>query len=98
MGLGNTVAKNVKALRIKAGLSQGELAKRTRLTVRYLSRLENSAPNVTLDVIERLAKGFGCDAGELLHDEKLRPTSKKVSEELSQAIQLLESVRARLEA
>jgi len=66
MMLGKRVAKNAKAIRLERGLSQQELADKTGLTVRYISRLENTAPNVTLDVLERLIKGLGCSATELI--------------------------------
>lgn len=69
MALGKIVAENVKAIRLERGIPQAALAQKSKLTVRYISRLENTAPNVTLDVLERLAKGLGCSVTELLGAE-----------------------------
>ena len=58
MKLGTIVAKNIKALRLENGLSQKDLADKTGLTIRYISRLENTSPNITLEVVEKLARGL----------------------------------------
>lgn len=95
MVLGKRVAKNVKAMRLARGLSQQKLADKTGLTVRYISRLENTAPNLTLEVIERLLKGLGCTADDLVgkDDTHVMPGMKEV---LDQTIQLLQGLRSRL--
>lgn len=95
MALGKRVAKNVKALRLGKGLSQQGLAEKTGLTVRYLSRLENSAQNLTLDVIERLSKGLGCSPNDIIggEDESSINGSKEI---LDQTIRLLQGLRSRL--
>lgn len=95
MALGKRVAKNVKAIRLQRGLSQQDLANKTGLTVRYISRLENSAPNLTLEVLEKLAKGLGCSVNELLgnQEEYLTTESQQL---LDQTINFLQSIRSRL--
>lgn len=80
MDLGKRVARNVKAIRLGRGLSQQDLAKKTGLTVRYISRLENTAPNLTLEVIEKLTRGLGCSPNDLLSsDEDLSMKGTKES-------------------
>lgn len=96
MVLGKRVAKNAKAIRLRQGLSQQELAKKTGLTVRYISRLENTAPNVTLDVLERLTAGLGCSVNELVGDDDTDLGIKKSSEALDQTIRFLQGIRSRL--
>ncbi len=96
MSLGKQVAENVKALRLARGLSQQQLAIKTELTVRYISRLENTAPNITLDVLERLMMGLGCSASEILGEIKDKTNSKSSVEALDQTIRFLESLRSRL--
>lgn len=96
MALGKRVAKNVKAIRLRLGISQQQLANKTGLAVRYISRLENTAPNVTLDVLERLSHGLECSAAELLGDGDLDIGSKKSTEMLDQTIQFLQSLRSRI--
>ncbi len=96
MDLGKNVAKNVRAIRLKQGMSQQQLADKTGLTVRYISRLENTAPNVTLDVLERISKGLGCSAAELLGEGSLDLGLKKSTEMLDQTIKFLQSIRSRV--
>lgn len=94
MALGKLVAKNVKAIRLERGISQQALAQKSKLTVRYISRLENTAPNVTLDVLERLAKGLSCSVQELIEDGVHH--EKPPIKELDQTIRFLQSLRSRL--
>lgn len=95
MKLGKQVAKNIKAIRLQKGLSQQDLCNKTGLTVRYISKLENSVPNVTLEVLEKLADGLECSANDLIgqHDEKLSLKSKEL---LDQTINFLQSLKSRL--
>jgi transcriptional regulator with XRE-family HTH domain len=95
LGLGKRVSKNVKAVRIARGLSQQALADKTGLTVRYLSRLENSAQNITLDVLERLVHGLNCSTVELLGEEK-EVSQKPPTKALDETIRFLQSLRSRL--
>ena len=95
MVLGKRVAKNVKAIRLGRGLSQQDVADKTGLTVRYISRLENTAPNLTLEVIERLTKGLSCSATDLIGSEDDHPMTG-TKEMLDQTIQFLQGLRSRL--
>lgn len=96
MSLGKNVAKNVKAIRLREGISQQQLSNKTGLTVRYISRLENTAPNVTLDVLERIANGLSCSASELLGNHKSDTNLKKSVDLLDQTIKLLQSLKSRV--
>ena len=97
MSLGAVVAKNVKTLRLKFGLSQQEVADKSSLTVRYISRLENGSPNVTLDVLERLAKGLGCTVGQLVGERRIEVSDKSARRALDKAIKLLQREKNKLE-
>jgi len=50
------LGRNVRQLRIAAGLTQTALAKRSGMNRGYLSRLESGRQNPTLATLERLAK------------------------------------------
>jgi DNA-binding XRE family transcriptional regulator len=50
------LGRNVRRLRIAAGLTQTALAKRSGMNRAYLSRLEGGRRNPTLATLERLAK------------------------------------------
>lgn len=95
MSLGERVAKNAKALRVERGFSQKEVANKTGLTVRYISRLENSAQNLTLEVIEKLSRALGCTPVELLGANET-PMDSGSKEVLDQTIRFLQSLRSRL--
>lgn len=66
MKLRGVVARNVRAKREEAGLSQEELAHAARMHTTYLSGIENGRRNPTLDVIERLARALAVEPAELL--------------------------------
>jgi len=96
MGLKHDVAKNVRALRIKAGLTQSALAKSSRRDVRYISEIENDPQNMTLDTIESLAKALSVLPSELIRTEQeWGPVpSKRLLPGLDNAIQVLQSYRS----
>ena len=50
------LGRNVRQLRVAAGLTQTTLAKRSGMNRAYLSRLESGRQNPTLATLERLAK------------------------------------------
>jgi transcriptional regulator with XRE-family HTH domain len=98
MKLGKIFAKNLKALRIAKGLSQQALADKTGLTLRYLSKIENSDPNVTLDVLERLHFALDCSILDLLGEGQgsLGDARFKMgTKSLDEVIRFLQSVRSR---
>jgi XRE family aerobic/anaerobic benzoate catabolism transcriptional regulator len=95
MSLAKRFAKNLRAIRLGKGLSQKALSDATGLTVRYLSKLENSDPNVTLGVLEKLAKALECSVFDLLGESE-KSQLKWNGDEIEQAIRILTSLRARL--
>ena len=64
--------QNVRAARIKAGLMQAQLAKRTGLTQQYVSLIEAGHQNVTLDTMAALARAVGRDVSALLRKARNR--------------------------
>jgi len=59
-------AENLRRIRAEKGVSQEELAHRADLDRTYVSYLENQRYAVSIDVLERLAKGLGVHPYELL--------------------------------
>jgi transcriptional regulator with XRE-family HTH domain len=96
MKLGKLFAKNLKSLRLTKGLSQQVLAERTGLTLRYISKIENHDPNVTLDVLERLRHALDCSIPDLLCDSKFERESagQLNSRTLDEVIRFLQGLRA----
>ncbi|MBB4244601.1 transcriptional regulator with XRE-family HTH domain [Rhizobium tropici] len=66
-------ARNLKAARQAKGLSQEELAFEAGIDRTYISSLERSVYNASIDVVDRLATVLGVEASELL---KRRPETK----------------------
>lgn len=56
----------LKTLRKEKGLSQEELAERSGLNRPYISGIEQGKRNVSLEVMEKLAKALGVGIGELV--------------------------------
>ena len=58
--------KNLRDARIKAGLTQGQVAERTSLTQQYVSLVEAGHQNITLGTMTALARVVGQDVRTLL--------------------------------
>lgn len=66
MEIRDVLALNLRRLRKAAGLSQEELAHRSKIDRTYISALERSVYAAGIDVVDRLAKELGVDAADLL--------------------------------
>jgi transcriptional regulator with XRE-family HTH domain len=67
--LRDTLAKNMRRLRAAHGLSQEALAHESGLNRTYLSGVERSERNVSIDNIARIAEGLGIEPWKLLKNE-----------------------------
>jgi transcriptional regulator with XRE-family HTH domain len=66
--LRDILAKNMRRLRASRGLSQEGLAYECGINRTYLSAVERSERNVSIDNIARIAKGLRVEAFRLLQD------------------------------
>jgi transcriptional regulator with XRE-family HTH domain len=66
--LRDVLAKNMRRLRAARGLSQEALAYESGVNRTYLSGVERSERNVSIDNIARIAKGLQIDPWKLLKD------------------------------
>jgi transcriptional regulator with XRE-family HTH domain len=66
MDLRAVVGRNIKRLRDEKGLQQDALAYEAGLHVTYLSGIENGRRNMTLAVLERVARALGVSEAELV--------------------------------
>jgi transcriptional regulator with XRE-family HTH domain len=62
------LAKNMRRLRATRGVSQEALAHESGINRTYLSGVERSERNVSIDNIARIAKGLQVDPWKLLKD------------------------------
>jgi transcriptional regulator with XRE-family HTH domain len=86
------VAANVKAERLRAGLSQQRLAEKTGLSVRYISRLECSPQNIKIDKVAVIATAMGVPPDKLLREVEQTVVNPSVLDNLNEAIRLLQIV------
>ena len=59
------LARNVRRLRVEAGLSQEAVAADTGLMMAHVSRIERAVANPTLDVLVRLSRALSADISAL---------------------------------
>ena len=67
--LRDILAKNMRRLRAARGLSQEALAHECGINRTYLSAIERSERNVSIDNIARIGKGLRIDPWKLLKDD-----------------------------
>lgn len=58
--------ENLRNARVKAGMTQGQLADRANLTQQYISLVEIGRQNLTLSTMAMLARIFGQDVVAML--------------------------------
>jgi transcriptional regulator with XRE-family HTH domain len=66
MDLRAVVGRNIRRLREEKGLQQDALAHEAGVHVTYLSGIENGRRNMTLAVLERVARSLGVPEAELV--------------------------------
>jgi transcriptional regulator with XRE-family HTH domain len=64
--------QNTRAARIKAGLTQAQLAERTGLTQQYVSLVEADHQNITIDTMAAIARVIGRDVSALIWEGRNR--------------------------
>ncbi|WP_117196065.1 helix-turn-helix domain-containing protein [Rhizobium terrae] len=69
MDIREIFARNLRTARQAAGLSQEALADRAGIDRTYISSLERSVYNPTIDIVDRLAKALGSKAADLLLED-----------------------------
>ena len=62
------LGQRIKRLRLQAGLSQEQLAKRSGISRVTLARMELGEHSPRMDTLRAIARGLGCDVKELLLD------------------------------
>ncbi len=60
------LGKNMKRIRAKKGMSQGDIARALEVDRGYISNIENGKKNPTIATIQKLANALGVSANELL--------------------------------
>lgn len=59
--------KRVRELRLKNGWTQSELARRAKISISYLQKIEGkNPPNVTVETIEKFSKAYHISLKQLM--------------------------------
>jgi transcriptional regulator with XRE-family HTH domain len=66
-GLAKMIGGRIKELRTKAGLSQDKLAEKAGISSKYLGEVERGVVNVTVQVLDDIAKGLQVPIDEILN-------------------------------
>lgn len=66
MDISTKFGKRVRKIRLKKGMSQGDIAKLLSVHRSYVSKIERGVENLSLKGIEKLAKAIGVSIGELM--------------------------------
>jgi transcriptional regulator with XRE-family HTH domain len=84
----SVLARNMKILRAKAGLTQENLAEKSGLTPSYIGAVEIGKRYPKPDTLERIAEALGVDTPELFTARAIQilPVSNVSLENLKQAI------------
>lgn len=60
------LGENIKRIRLRRKMSQGDICRAIEMDRSYMSAIEGGKINVTLVVLEKLAKALGVSVDELL--------------------------------
>ena len=82
MKIREVLALNLRKFRQAKGLSQEELADRAEIDRTYISAVERSVYAASIDVVDRLARGLGVEAADLLR----RPPAPTVGRKQRRAV------------
>ena len=98
MGLRDILSRNVKRLREVAGLTQEQLARKAQVNPNYIGKLESKPQNVTIDVVERLAKALKCPVEQLIGGiETVQVNSKETLDLLDEGLDMIKKFRSKVE-
>lgn len=78
----------VRELRKSMGLTQEELAEKACMEYKYLGAIERGEKNLTINNIEKIAKGFGIEVHQLFTFafESLMPEEKVTEEKIKELL------------
>ncbi|MFW7379741.1 MAG: helix-turn-helix domain-containing protein [Oligoflexus sp.] len=98
MDLKTRIARNVRQIRKRLGLTQQELADRIQMTNRYLSLLENTPQNISVDVLQSLAKALEVPVERLIDAEpRSQIADKDFVQEFDRIVKELKDLRKSLD-
>jgi len=64
--ISKTLGKNIKLIRLRRKMSQGDICRAIDMDRSYMSAIEGGKKNVTIGVVEKLARALNVSVDELL--------------------------------
>ena len=64
--ISKTLGKNIKQIRLRRKMSQGDICRAIDMDRSYMSAIESGKKNVPIAVVEKLARALGVSVDELL--------------------------------
>ena len=64
--ISKTLGQNIKRIRLKKRMSQGDICRAIEMDRSYMSAIESGKKNVTIAVLEKLANALNVSVDELL--------------------------------
>lgn len=86
------ISRNLKRLRLQAGLTQIDVADRANLSLGHYNKIESLGANVKIETIESIAKALGVDIGEVFAGINAPGLPGPDKEKIKAAIALLQGV------
>lgn len=74
--LREVLTENIKAYRVREGVSQEVFAAQCGLHRTYIGSVERGERNVTLETLQQLSDAMGCTAADLLTPTRRKGTSR----------------------
>ena len=66
MLISKKLGDNIKKIRTRKGMSQGDICRALEMDRGYMSAIENGKKNITISQLERLAQALGVSVDKLL--------------------------------
>jgi len=66
MLISKILGDNIKKIRTRKGMSQGDICRALEMDRGYMSAIENGKKNITISQLERLAQALGISVDKLL--------------------------------
>ena len=66
MLISKRLGENIKKIRTRKGMSQGDICRALDMDRGYMSAIENGRKNITISQLERLAQALGVSVDKLL--------------------------------
>lgn len=66
MSISKRLGDNIKRIRTRKGMSQGDICRALDMDRGYMSAIENGKKNITISQLERLAQALGVSVDKLL--------------------------------